>query len=134
MEEQENRGSVADPQHLARLLVSRANSGDAEGMAALYEAGAVLARSNQQNLVGREAIRKFYTELISTGINFHLGEQRDAIVCGDIALTSTRLPNGHVTAEVARRQSDGSWLWAIDQPAIALTGEKAVGTADGKDR
>jgi hypothetical protein len=93
-------------------------------MAALYETGAVLARSKQPALVGREAIRKFYAELISTGTKFHLGEQRNAIICGDLALTSTRLPNGHVSAEVARRQSDGSWLWAIDQPAIALTGEK----------
>jgi ketosteroid isomerase-like protein len=120
MASKDNLASVSNPQELARLLVSRANSGDVEGMAALYETGAVLARSDRPALVGREAIRKFYAELISTGIKFHLGEQRNAIICGDLALTSTRLPNGHVTAEVARRQSDGSWLWAIDQPRIAV--------------
>jgi ketosteroid isomerase-like protein len=106
----DNRRSVTDPQDLARLLVSRANSGDVQGMAALYESSAVIVRSNHTVLLGREAIRKFYAELISTGIEFHLGEQLSAIICGDLALTSTRLPNGHVTAEVARRQSDGSWL------------------------
>ncbi len=37
----------------------------------------------------------------------------------DLALTSSRLANGRVTVEVARRQPDGSWLWAIDQPNIA---------------
>jgi len=121
MASKDNRASVNDPQDLAQLLVSRANSGDVEGMAALYETGAVLARSSQPALVGREAIRKFYAELISSGRKFHLGEQRHAITCGDLALTSTRLPNGHVTAEVARRQPDRSWLWAIDQPTIALT-------------
>ena len=121
MATKDNRASVSDPQDLAQLLVSRANSGDVEGMAALYETGAVLARSSQPALVGREAIRKFYAELISSGRKFHLGEQRQAITCGDLALTSTCLPNGHITAEVARRQSDGSWLWAIDQPTIALT-------------
>jgi hypothetical protein len=40
-----------------------------------------------------------------------------AILNGDVALTSTRLPNGVVTAEIARRQR--TWLWVIDQPAIA---------------
>jgi len=37
---------------------------------------------------------------------------------GDLALTSTRLPGGGATAEVARRQPDGSWRWVIDQPAL----------------
>jgi hypothetical protein len=23
-----------------------------------------------------------------------------------------------VTVEIARRQSDGSWLWAVDQPVL----------------
>ncbi len=34
---------------------------------------------------------------------------------GNLALTSTRLDGGGVTVEVARRQPDGSWLWAIDR-------------------
>jgi hypothetical protein len=33
---------------------------------------------------------------------------------GDLVLTSTRLPGGGATVEVARRQSDGSWRWVID--------------------
>jgi hypothetical protein len=37
---------------------------------------------------------------------------------GDLALTSTRLPAGGATVEVARRQPDGSWRWVIDQPAV----------------
>lgn len=37
---------------------------------------------------------------------------------GDLALTSTRLANGTVTVEVARRQPDGTWLWVIDQPNV----------------
>ena len=35
----------------------------------------------------------------------------------NLALTSTRLPNGIVTAEVARKQSDGTWLW-VDRSAL----------------
>jgi hypothetical protein len=38
-----------------------------------------------------------------------------ALRVGDLALTSTRSPGG-AAAEVARRQSDGSWLWLADQP------------------
>jgi hypothetical protein len=45
--------------------------------------------------------------------------QQAAMVCGDIALTSTRLPDGTVTAEVARRQSDGTRLWVIDRFSIS---------------
>jgi len=38
---------------------------------------------------------------------------------GELALTSTRLADGTVTVEVARRQPDGTWRWVLDQPDIA---------------
>jgi hypothetical protein len=40
------------------------------------------------------------------------------VVNGDIALTSTRLPGGGATVEVARLQPDGTWRWIIDQPSV----------------
>ncbi len=119
MENSTSREKPRDPQDLARLLVARANSGDVEGMIQLYAPDAVMNLSSGQQAVGQDAIREFYTGLISSGRKFSLGEQRPAIVNGDVALTSTRLPTGAVTAEVARRQADGSWRWVIDQPAIA---------------
>ncbi len=112
------REKARDPQDLARLIVSRANSGDVEGMVELYEPDAVLHKSSGGVAVGSDAIRAFYTELLSTGRKFSLGDQRPALITGDLALTSTRLPNGAVTAEVARKQPDGTWRWVIDQPAI----------------
>lgn len=108
-----------NPQELARLLVSRELQGDADGMAALYETRAVLDRGDGQLLCGREAIRAFYADLVAAGRRFDLGDQQAALVNGDLALTSTRLPNGMVTAEIARRQNDGTWLWVVDQPSIA---------------
>ncbi|WP_246094120.1 MULTISPECIES: hypothetical protein [Mesorhizobium] len=69
-------------------------------------------------LHGREAIRGYYAEIAASGRKFAVGEQRPALVCGDLALTSTRLPDGDVTSEVARRQADGSWLWAIDRYSV----------------
>jgi hypothetical protein len=44
--------------------------------------------------------------------------QRPPLRNGDLALTSTRLPGGGVTVEIACRQPDGTWLWAVDQPAL----------------
>jgi hypothetical protein len=37
---------------------------------------------------------------------------------GDLALTSTRLPGGGATMEVAAQQRGGTWLWLLDQPNI----------------
>ena len=51
--------------------------------------------------------------------SFQEGVQRPALRRSDLALTSSRLVNGQVAVEVARQQPDGTWLWAIDQPAIA---------------
>ncbi|MBW8908910.1 MAG: hypothetical protein JF620_07800, partial [Mesorhizobium sp.] len=51
---------------------------------------------------------------------FQRGEQRPALINGDLALTSTKLPDGSITSEVARRQSDGTWLWAIDRYSVSF--------------
>ena len=89
------------------------------GMAALYEAHAVLDCGDGRLTRGREAIRALYAGLVATGRKFDFGDQRPAIVSGDLALTSTRLPDGSVTAEIARRQGDGTWLWVIDRFSVA---------------
>jgi len=107
------------PEDLARFFTVRANAGDAEGLAALYEPDAVLVTSGGQVVRGTDAIREFYAGLLAGRPTFQAGDQRPAVRHDDIALTSSRLVNGAVTAEVARRQPDGSWLWIIDQPAIA---------------
>jgi ketosteroid isomerase-like protein len=107
-----------DPQDLERLLVSRERAGDVDGMVALYEPHAVLDYGGEQVAVGREAIRSVFADLVAAGRKFQVGDQQMAVVSGDLALTSTRLPDGTVTAEVARRQGDGTWLWVIDRFAI----------------
>jgi ketosteroid isomerase-like protein len=118
MREDQGHKLARDPQDLERLLVSRERAGDVDGMAALYEPHAVLDCGDGRLVSGREAIRAFYAELVAMGRKFDFGDQRAAIVSGDLALTSTRLPDGSVTAEVARRQADGTWLWVIDQFSI----------------
>ena len=86
----------------------------------MYEPDAALAGGDGRIAVGTDAIRKFYADLLAAGRTFDLGEQRPAMLREDLALTSARLPNGIVTAEVARKQSDGTWLWVIDQPSISV--------------
>ena len=112
------REPARDPQALERLLVSRERAADAAGMAALYEADAVLDCGDGQLLRGREAIRAFYAGLVATGRKFAVGDQRAALISGDLALTSSRLPDGGVTTEIARQQGDRTWLWVIDRFSV----------------
>jgi hypothetical protein len=55
------------------------------------------------------------SRVVATGRKWGLGEQRPALISGNLALTSTRSLDGSVTAEVARRQEDGTWLWVLDK-------------------
>jgi ketosteroid isomerase-like protein len=114
-----SREPARNPQDLERLLVSRERAGDVDGMVALYEPFAVIDCGGGQLIRGKEAIRAFFADLVATGRKFDFGDQRPAIISGDLALTSTRSSNGSVTAEIARRQDDGTWLWVIDQFSIA---------------
>jgi ketosteroid isomerase-like protein len=105
-------------------LVARENAGDVDGMTALFEPDAVIDIGGETFLRGKEAIHEFFTQLQITGFGpekrkFELGEQRPALICGDLALTSTRSRNGSITSEVARRQKDGTWLWVIDRYSVS---------------
>jgi ketosteroid isomerase-like protein len=109
---------AAQPEDLGRYFPERANAGDLEGLVALYEPGAVLAFPAGRLTAGQDEIRKVYAELLADKPSFSSAGQSPAIRNGDLALTSTRLPGGGATVEVARRQPDGSWRWVIDQPAV----------------
>ncbi|MDQ6437336.1 nuclear transport factor 2 family protein [Mesorhizobium sp. LHD-90] len=117
MTDQPSQKPATDPQDLERLLVMRQHAGDLDGMMALYEPDAVIDTGNEL-VRGTDAIRALFAEAIASGRKFQVGEQRPALVCGDLALTSTRLPDGSVTSEVARRQNDGTWLWVIDRYSV----------------
>ena len=109
---------AAQPEDLGRYFLERANAGDVEGLVALYELTAVLAFPPGRLATGHEEIRKVYTELLADRPSFSSAGQQPVIRNADLALTSTRLPGGGATVEVARRQPDGSWRWVIDQPAV----------------
>ena len=119
MADKKSHEPAHDPQDLERLLVTRERVGDLEGMMALYEPDAVLDCGDAPLLRGKDAIRAFFAGVIATGRKYQFGEQRPALVSGDLALTSTRSSDGSVTSEVARRQADGTWLWVIDRFSVA---------------
>jgi ketosteroid isomerase-like protein len=106
------------PGDLSDFFLERANAGDVQGVVALYEPDAVLAFPPGQLAVGHKQIRAVYAEFLADGPVLGSAGQRQAIVHGDIALTSTLLPGGGATAEIARRQPDGTWRWVIDQPSV----------------
>ena len=109
---------AAQPEDLGRYFLERANAGDVEGLVALYEPGAVLAFPPGRLATGHDEIRRVYAELLADKPSFSSAGQQPVIRNGGLALTSTRLPGGGATVEVARRQRDGSWRWVIDQPAV----------------
>lgn len=113
------REPARDPQDLERLLVARQHAGDVDGMVELFEDDAVVDVGEGRLIRGAHAIRAYFEGIRAEGRRFEIGVQQDGVVSGDLALTSTRLPDGSVTAEVARRQPDGTWRWVIDRYSIA---------------
>ena len=62
------RELAANPEDLTSLFVQRANAGDAEGMAELYAADAVLAFPPGSATVGRDAIRGVCEQLLEQAL------------------------------------------------------------------
>ncbi|GGR81741.1 hypothetical protein GCM10010252_20400 [Streptomyces aureoverticillatus] len=114
-----NKEVATEPNDLGRFFIERANAGDVDGLVALYEPNAVLAFPPGNLATGHAEIRKVYEQFVAAAPVLSPGRQHPALVTGDLALTAATLTNGDVTVEVARRQPDGSWLWAADQPTLA---------------
>jgi hypothetical protein len=105
------------PEDITRLFVERSNAGDAAGVAALYEEGAVMAYPPGGRTVGREAIRALWEKVLVNRPRFEREQPLPTLISRDIALTSTPPRDGAgARAQVVRRQPDGSWLRLLDQP------------------
>ncbi|MEW2354944.1 nuclear transport factor 2 family protein [Spirillospora sp. NPDC029432] len=115
------RKAVAnEPNDLGKYFVERANAGDVDGMVALYEPNAVLAFPPGSLATGHAEIRKVFEQMVAAGTVISPGRQQPALVNGELALTATTLANGEVTAEIARRQPDGTWLRVADRPPVVV--------------
>ena len=110
------------PNDLERFFVERANAGDVEGLVALYEPYAMVVDGDKEVAIGSSQIREFFVRFLTDRPQLDPSRQAPALCSGDLALTTSQLSNGDVTAEIARRQPDGSWLWVVDQFALARAG------------
>lgn len=107
------------PNDIEKFFIERANAGDLEGLVALYESGAIIADGKDLIAIGEKQIREFFVQLLASHPQFETSQQADALCNGNIALTSSKTGNGDITAEIARRQPGGNWLWVVDQFTLA---------------
>ena len=110
------------PDEASRLFEERFGRSDLDGLMELYEEGAVF--TNAQGVhTGSDAIREVLGGYLSTGASITMNESV-SFVASELALVhwawTMTFPDGRVaegaTAEVLRRQSDGSWKFIIDNP------------------
>ncbi len=116
---------ATEPVELHRLFEAAINNKDAEGLLALYDPDGVAMHLDGSTRTG-SALQAMVDDLLTT-IDHIEGETRKVLVAGDTALMSASwraqltTPEGPAeaagtTAEVARRQADGTWRWVIDDP------------------
>lgn len=113
-------------QDIHRRFEAAFNAGDIAAILALYESEAVFVASGGEILHGHEEIRTAFEGLFAARARIRLAtvgivESTEGLVLmhGRWALT---IPGGEesqgTTAEVVRRQPDGSWKYAIDNPFV----------------
>lgn len=118
-----------EPGDIHERVETAFNTGDADALVDLYEQDARMVNPDGSVAVGHEAIREIWAGFIALGGRITL-TTRYTVAMGDIALLSNHwsfvseeLTASSSTAEVARRQSDGTWLYVIDNPYGAATVE-----------
>lgn len=111
-----------EPAGIHERVETAFNAGDADALMSLYESDARMVNPDGSVAIGREAIGEIWAGFIALGGRIRL-TTRYAVEMGDIALLSNDwsfvsddTEASSSTAEVARRQSDGTWLYVIDNP------------------
>ncbi len=105
--------TAQEPNDLEKFFVERANAGDVEGLVALYEPNAIVAYGDGKFAIGLSQIQEFFVKFVANQPRLDPSNQSAALCSEDLALTSSKQSNGDITAEIARSQPDGSWLWVV---------------------
>jgi ketosteroid isomerase-like protein len=120
-----NPVKVWHPEEMNPAFATAVNSGDIENLLELYEADALLAARPGERARGADEIRAALAGLLALGgtmesRNVYCMQVEDiALLQGEWRLVTTG-PDASLleltsrTAEVVRRQPDGSWLYVID--------------------
>jgi uncharacterized protein (TIGR02246 family) len=112
---------AAEPGQVIEQFEKLFNSGDLEGLLTLYADDCVVPGQEGAVLRGKEAIREWLKAFIDTGAKLSFSGSV-VFQAGDIALThnawsmSGDAPMEGVTAEVVRKQADGTWCYIVDNP------------------
>ena len=120
------------PEECDLLLIEALHKGDVDAAVALYEPTAKFVLDSGQVVTGHTAIREVMQGYVAAKAEFTV-EKVTAILNeeSNVALTSVKgrarvtEPDGKVVTmtaqsmEVVRRQSDGTWLFMIDNPNAA---------------
>ena len=116
---------ATEPEQVIEQFCSFFNAGDLDGLVnTLYEDDALFFPSPTDSPVsGRAAVADSLKEYLASGGTISV-VATTAVKNGDIGLTHTHwrldIPGGEamegVTAEIVRRQSDGTWKYLIDNP------------------
>jgi uncharacterized protein (TIGR02246 family) len=116
-----------NPEELDNLFSAALNSGNLEALVALYEPQASISPQPGQVVTGAKAVREALSAFVATKPTMTI-KPKTLALAGDIALTSSKWeltgtgPDGKPikmsgqSAEVSRRQPDGTWLFVIDSP------------------
>jgi uncharacterized protein (TIGR02246 family) len=116
------------PEECDLLLMEAAHARDVEAAVALYEPNASFVQDSGEVVTGHAAIREMVKGFLALKPRFTM--KVDAVQSGDGTLALTRStwsltgtdPEGKPitmdgrSAEVVRRQSDGTWKFVIDNP------------------
>ena len=114
--------SAHEPAEASRLFERLFAAGDLDGLMELYEDDAVFPTPHGTS-TGQAEIRTTLKAYLDSGAKLAFGETL-VFLAGDVALMHTpwtmQMPDGSspegATAEVVRRQTDGSWKYVIDNP------------------
>jgi uncharacterized protein (TIGR02246 family) len=121
------------PEQIHRLFEEAFNAGDLDGLMELYEPDAALIAQPGSVVHGSEQVRAGLQGFLALEGRITL-DTKLAVAVGDLAYLSNTWslsgtgPDGNpvvlgaTTAEVARRQADGSWRYVIDN----AWGDRAV--------
>ena len=117
---------ATEPEQIHDLFERAFNAGDIEALIALYEPDAALIPQPGTVAEGTAAIRDSLRWFLDRGGRISV-DTKLVLQVGDLAylanrwsLTGGTMPDGSpaelgaTTAEVARRQPDGTWLYVID--------------------
>jgi uncharacterized protein (TIGR02246 family) len=115
--------AVSNPEQMNAAFAAAVNERDLAAVLDLYEPEALLVPQPGERAVGRDEIEAALSALLALGGRME-SRNRYCLQVGDVALlqgewrfsSSEGVRMAGVSAEIVRRQPDGSWRYVVDHP------------------